>query len=202
MNPVSPVVLETERLYLREFVKDDSPAVFEYAGSLENTGFLPFSPEPMDEVVKYVERRLADQIVSPRRHYELAVCLKDTDEMIGAASLKLSEDGRQAELGYVFNMRFWHKGYASEAARGLLRLGFLGFEVNRISAWCDEENTASRRVMERIGMRREGLFKKDRYTRAFAKDGWRSTYYYAILQKEYLMSLPDGEHSPTVSESF
>jgi RimJ/RimL family protein N-acetyltransferase len=201
MDPVSPVVLETERLYAREFVQSDAASVFEYAGSIENTGFLPFSPEPMEEVVKYVGRRLADQIESPRRQYELAVCLKDTDEMIGAMTLKLSEDGRQAELGYVFNMRFWHKGYATEAARGFLKLGFLGFEVDRIFAWCDEENTASARVMERIGMRREGVFKKDRYTRAFAREGWRSTCYYAILKKEYLMALPDGDYSPDGAET-
>lgn len=196
MHPVSPVILETERLYAREFTPGDAESVFAYAGNIENSGFLPFSPEPMDEVVKFIERRLADQIAEKRIHYEFAICLKDTDEMIGSMGLSLTEDMRQAELGYIFNMRFWHKGYATEAAFGFLKFGFMGLDLHRIYARCDEENTASRSVMERIGMRREGLFKKDRYTRVFAKDGWRSTYYYAMLRKEYLMKLPDGDYSP------
>ena len=196
MDPVSPVILETERLYAREFTPGDAEAVFEYAGNIENTGFLPFSPEPMEEVVKFLERRLAEQIQSPRSQYELALCLKETDELIGSMGLKLSEDGRQGELGYLLNMRFWHEGYAAEAALGFLRFGFLGLDLHRIHAFCDDQNSASYGVMERIGMRREAHFIKDRFTRVFAKEGWRSTYHYAILQKEYLMRLPDGDHSP------
>ncbi|MBO4562111.1 MAG: GNAT family N-acetyltransferase [Clostridia bacterium] len=196
MDPVSSVVFETERLYLREFVREDAPAVFEYAGNIENTGFLPFSPEPYEDVLAFIERKLADQIESPRRKYDLAICLKETDEMIGSMSLILSEDKRQAELGYLLNMRHWHKGYATEAAKGFLRFGFLGLDLHRIHARCDDRNAASYGVMERIGMRREAHFIKNEYTTVFAKKGWRSTYYYAILQKEYLMGLSDGDHSP------
>ncbi|MBO4849249.1 MAG: GNAT family N-acetyltransferase [Clostridia bacterium] len=196
MQPVSPVVFETERLYMREFVKDDAPAVFEYAGNVENTCFLPFSPEPPEEVERFIESRLASQIVSPRRIWDLAVCLKETDELIGSMGLTLKDDMRQAELGYIFNMRFWHMGYATEAARGFLRFGFLGLDLHRVYARCDDKNAASLAVMERIGMRREAHFIKDEYTTVFAKKGWRSHYHCAILQKEYLMGLPDGLHSP------
>lgn len=197
MDPVSPVILETERLYAREYVPEDAPAIFSYAGNIENTGFLPWSPEPYEEVVKFVESRLAGQIVSPRRMYDLVLCLKETDEVIGTMGLSLSEDLRQAELGYALHMDYWNKGYASEAARGFLRFGFMGLELHRIWARCDDKNTASLRVMEKIGMRREAHFIKSEYAKVFGKQSWRSYYHCAILQKEYLCSLADGAYSPT-----
>lgn len=197
MDPVSSVIFETERLYAREFTKGDADGVFEYAGNLESSGFQPFSPESYEDVVKFVESRLAAQLETPRRTYDLVLCLKDTDEMIGAMGMYLTDDRRQAELGYNLKKRFWGMGYATEAAKGFLRFGFLGLELHRITAKCDDRNAASYRVMERIGMRREGHFIKADYTRVFGKQGWRSTYHYAILQKEYLSSLPDGAYSPT-----
>lgn len=196
MNSVSPIIFETERLYAREFVRDDADDVFEYAGNIENTGFLEFSPESYEDVVKFIERRLAAQIEQPRKSFDLALCLKDTDEMIGAMGLYLTEDMKQAELGYLLKMRYWGKGCATEAAKGFLRFGFLGLDLHRITARCDDENKASYGVMERIGMRREAHFIKAVYTRVFGKMGWRSFYHYAILQKEYLKSLPDGIYSP------
>ncbi|MCR5809423.1 MAG: GNAT family N-acetyltransferase [Clostridiales bacterium] len=197
MDPISPVILETERLYAREFVKNDAADVFEYAGNIESSGFLPFSPESCEDVVKFVERRLAAQIEEPRKSYDLALCLKDTDEMIGAMGLYLTEDRRQAELGYLLKKRFWGNGYATEAGKAFLRFGFLGLELHRITARCDDKNAASYRVMEKLGMRREAHFIKDEYRKVFNRMGWRSSYHYAILQKEYLLSLPDGEYDPS-----
>lgn len=199
MDPVSPVVFETERLYAREFVKDDADGVFEYAGNIESSGFQPFSPESYEDVVKFVESRLAEQLKEKRGYFDLVLCLKDTDEMVGAMGLYLSEDRRQGELGYNLKKRFWGRGYATEAARGFLRFGFLGLELHRITAKCDDRNAASYRVMERLGMRREAHFIKDTYTRVFGRMGWRNTYHYAILQKEFLASLPDGEYDPALS---
>lgn len=196
MKPISPVIIETERLYAREFVLEDAPSVHAYAGSVENTGFLPWSPESLEDVELFVKRRLAAQIERSRRDYDLAVCLKDTDEMIGAVGLNLNEDLDQAELGYIINMKHWRKGYAYEAAKGFLAYGFLGLELHRIYARCDDENAASYGVMEKLGMRREAHFIKDEYASVRGRKSWRSHLIYAMLQKEYLMRLPDGAYSP------
>ena len=196
MRPLSTVIFETERLYARDFVKEDAQDVFEYAGNLESSGFQSFSPESYEDVVKFVESRLAEQLKEPRGFFDLVLCLKDTDEMVGAIGIYLDADRRQAELGYNLKKRFWHNGYATEAAKGFLRFGFLGLDLHRITARCDDMNAASYRVMERIGMRREAHFIKAEYTTVFGRKGWRSTYHYAILQKEYLNSLEDGDYSP------
>jgi RimJ/RimL family protein N-acetyltransferase len=201
MEPLSSVVFQTERLYAREFVREDADDVFEYAGNLESSGFQAFSPESYEDVVKFVESRLAEQLKPRRSFFDAVICLKDTDEMVGAMGIYLDKDGRQAELGYNLKKRFWHNGYATEAAKGFLRFGFLGLDLHRITARCDDRNTASYKVMERIGMRREGHFIKADYTTVFGKKGWRSTYHYAILQKEFLMTLGDGDYSPTGSDT-
>ncbi|MBO4384802.1 MAG: GNAT family N-acetyltransferase [Clostridia bacterium] len=197
MRSVSPVIFETERLYAREFVKEDAADVFEYAGSVESSGFMEFSPESFEGCERFIEGRLASQIASPRTYYDLALCLKDEDKMIGAMGIYLSDDLKQGELGYILKDGYRRMGYATEAAKGFLRFGFLGLGLHRITAKCDDMNAASYRVMEKIGMRREGYFIKAEYRRTFGKPGWRSSYLYAMLQKEYLMSLPDGDYSPS-----
>jgi RimJ/RimL family protein N-acetyltransferase len=196
MDPVSPILFTTERLYTREFTPSDAEAVYRYASSLENAGFLPFCPESREDVGLFIERRLADQIADERSCWDVAVCLKETDEFLGSVSLALRGDGKQAEIGWILDMRYWHNGYALEAARGMLRFGFLGLELHRIYARCDDKNSASYRLMERLGMRREAHFIKDEYTRVMGREGWRSHYIYAMLEKEYLSSLPDGFYSP------
>lgn len=196
----APTVFETERLIAREFSPADAEAVYVYASDIENCAFMSWAPESLEGVGEFIRSRLASQIEDPRRTYDLALCLKDTGELIGAMGLYLNELGDQAEIGWVLNKRFWHKGYAAEAARGFLRFGFLGLELHRIYAKCDTENHASYALMERLGMRREACFRKDLFTRVRQKEGWRSTFVYAMLQKEYLCSLPDGDYLPANSQ--
>ena len=192
----SPVVFTTERLAAREFDAGDIDAVYEYASDIENCAFMPWAPETREGVRGFIESCLASQIAEPRRKYDLVLCLRSTGEVIGAMGLYLNDDGTQAEIGWVLNKKFWRRGYACEAAKGFLKFGFLGLELHRIYAKCDTENDASYGLMKRIGMRREGCFVKDMYTKVRQKEGWRSTYYYALLQREYLKSLPDGEYAP------
>lgn len=195
MEPVSPVVFETERLYAREFVRADAAAVSEYAGSIENSGFMPWSPESPEEAEGFICSRLAAQIESPRRVYDFALCIRETDEFIGSIGLYLDKELKQADMGYILNMKHWGKGYAAEAAKALMAFGFFGLDLHRITARCDDKNAASYRVMEKCGMRREAHFIKDEYVSCFGKKSWRSHYHYAILQKEFLCSMPDGDYS-------
>ncbi len=191
----SPVLFETKRLFAREFTETDVEAVFAYSGSAENTEFMDWGPENHIGVVRFVQSRLSSQIAENRTVYDLALCLKSTGELIGSAGLTLDESREQGELGYILHRAHWRRGYAAEAARGFLRFGFLGLDLHRIHARCDTENAASRHVMESIGMRREAHFKSSRRIRVRQKLQWRSEYVYAMLQTEYLKTLPDGIHS-------
>ena len=195
MRSPSPVIFTTNRLYAREFIRDDADAVFEYSGNADNTAFMDWGPESFEGVIMYIERKIASQIAPKRMEYDFAICDSETNVLIGAMGLFLDNDCRQGMLGYTFNMKYWHNGYAAEAANGFLRFAFIGLDLHRVWAKCDVENIASANVMERIGMRREAHFIKNSYTKVRQELQWRSEYHYAILQKEFLMRLPDGEHS-------
>ena len=199
MRPISPIIFKTERLYAREFVLGDADAVFGMSNNSFDLGYMYW--EPMDEEMafRYAEACVAQQLELPRRTFTLALCLKETDEFIGIISLELTEDGKQASAGYMIARAHRQRGYASEALRGLLAFGFLGPGLHRITASCDEKNTASYRAMERAGMRREGHFLKSVYALVNGRRSWRSTYLYAMLQKDFLMSLEDGAYSPSGS---
>jgi RimJ/RimL family protein N-acetyltransferase len=187
------ILFETERLYVREFNIDDVEAVFAYAGDAENTVYMTWGPDSREDVVNFIHSRLAHQISSPRKAFDLAVCLKETGELIGAVGLYLTDDLLQGELGYLFNKRFWKNGYAAEAARGMLRFGFLCLDIHRIYAKCDSENRSSEGVMKRIGMRREGEMRSSCHTRVRGRLQWRSIKYYAMLRREYLKALVESE---------
>ena len=200
MDPVSPILYSTERLYAREIVREDADGVFEYAGDIENSGYMSWSPLSYERALLFIEQCLASQIESPRRRYRLALCRKEDDAFIGTVTLTLDDELRQGSVGYILIKSHWHCGYASEAVRGLLTFAFLGLDLHRITAACDDKNSASVRVMESVGMRREAHQIKSVYGTVFGKKGWRSLYQYAMLQKEFLCGLADGYYSPDGSD--
>lgn len=183
------IIFETERLFIREYNKDDVDAVFDYAGNADNTIFMEWGPDSYEDVKNFVDLRLKQQITEPRTSYDFAICLKETGKLIGGMGLYLDSKRMQAELGYILHRNFWGKGYATEAAKDYLKFGFMNLNLHRIYAKCDFKNLASENVMKRIGMRKEGEMKLDCFTKVNGREQWRSTKYYAMLQKEYLLSI-------------
>jgi RimJ/RimL family protein N-acetyltransferase len=116
----------------------------------------------------------------------LAVCLKESNKLIG--NLYFAEQEFNTwELGYVFNHNYQGLGYATEGAMAVLREAFDNMDARRVIAMCNPKNNASWRLLERLGMRREGhllkniYFKKDQYGDPI----WQDTYEYAILDEEW-----------------
>ena len=123
----------------------------------------------------------AEQKTEPRHRYNLAVILKADKRLIGSVRIGiLSEENREADLGYGIDPEYWGRGYATEAVGALIDFGFLELKLHRIVARCDRDNVASRRVMERLGMTREGLLRETRRL----GEAWSSDYLYSILEQE------------------
>jgi RimJ/RimL family protein N-acetyltransferase len=102
--------------------------------------------------------------------------------LIGACDIFVSpSESREAHLGYILHPGFWGRGYMPEAARAVLKFGFEELGLHRIYAECHPRNTASARVMEKIGMRREGHFKENDWI----KGQWQDSLVYAILEWEW-----------------
>lgn len=180
MTPWFP--LETERLLLRDFRLEDEAAIYEYASDPEVVRFADWGPSDLSIIRANLQRRLEDQHRWPRDSIEVAVELRRESCLIGTMRITvLDGPNRTADFGYTFNRRYWGNGYATEGTRALLHLAFSKLHLHRVWATCDVRNIASFRVMEKLGMRREGLFKKD----VMQKGEWRDSYFYAVLADEW-----------------
>lgn len=174
--------LETERLLLREFEESDWEAVHEYGSDAEVVKYLAWGPNTEQETKDFVARQIASQHEEPRKRYGLAVVLKAEEHLIGSIELTVvSPEDRGGWIGYCLTRRFWGKGYATEAARAIIAFGFKELGLHRIFATCDVENVASARVLEKIGMRREGQLREHKW----ARRRWRDSFLYAILDHEW-----------------
>ncbi len=171
--------METERLIIRRFTPDDWPDLHEYLSQPEVVEFEPY--EVYTEEVSKVE---AGNRSRDKSYW--AVCVKDSGKLIGNIFL-WKRDYNGWELGYVFNRDYQGQGYATEAARAMLDDIFANQSARRVVAFSDPHNTASWRLLERLGFRREGHLIKNIYfkTDADGKPIWKDTYEYAVLREEW-----------------
>ncbi|MEN6316987.1 MAG: GNAT family protein [Clostridiaceae bacterium] len=176
------MLLETERLIIRNFVKNDWKDLYEYLSLKEVLKYEPSCESDEEDCMKKaVERSKSNTF--------LAVCLKENGKMIGHIYFSQVEPKEYLtwEIGYIFNPEFYGRGYATEASRGILQYGIEELGAHRIIAMCNPENTASWKLLERLSMRREGFFRKKAFFRR-TDDGkpiWHDAYEYAILAEEW-----------------
>ena len=156
-------VLVTERLLMRRLKPCDSEDMFEYTGNPDVSRFLTWSPHPDEPFTReYLE--FLDRKYSEGDFFDWALIWRADGmfrhKMIGTCGFT-SFDFRNnsAEIGYVINPAYRGIGVAPEAAIRVLRAGFEELELNRITARYIIGNDASRRVMDKIGMKFEGVMR-------------------------------------------
>lgn len=143
--------LETERLIIREYTLEDFDAIHQYGQDPDVLKYMLWGPNTKEETRAFLENAIQERQVEPRKSYSLALVKKDTQTLIGGISLTIDHD--RAEIGWILKKGAWEKGYATEAARTLIRISFEVLEVDAIYATCDAENEASYHVMMKCGMR-------------------------------------------------
>jgi RimJ/RimL family protein N-acetyltransferase len=175
--------LETERLFLRPFTRGDVDAVHAYRSREDVTRFMFDAPMSREACAEAIQARTA--MTSWKEEGDkifLAVERRDDAAMLGEVVLILrSVPSRQAEVGYTFHPDHFGRGYATEASRRLLALAFDEAGIHRVYARCHANNDASRRVMERLGMRREAHFREHN----LVKGHWDEELVYALLEYEW-----------------
>lgn len=176
------MIVTLDWLILREFVTSDWRAVHEYASNPDVVQYLDWGPNEEHESRTFVQRAIGYERDRPRRDFELAVILKESDRLVGACGLHVSEpEHRQGWIGYCLHPDVWSRGYATEAARALVTIGFRELRLHRVFATCDPRNVASARVLEKIGMRREAHLREHKWM----KNRWRDSLVYAALENEW-----------------
>lgn len=171
------VKLESEHLILRELEFSDWEQVHRYASLKEVCQFQPWGPNSQEETKGYVEIAMIDGKRHSRTRYVLGVIIKKTGQFIGAGELNIRDTiNREGEIGYILHPDEWGRGFATEIAQLLIDLGFNTLHLYRIFATCDPRNSASFRVLEKIGMKREGRLRDHMLLRG----GWRDSLLYSI----------------------
>lgn len=174
--------LETERLILRRFVKEDSEAVYKnWATDPEVTKYLTWQVHPNEKVSKQAVKSWLKQY-SDDNYYHWAIVLKENgDEPIGGIDVVLiNEDVSMMHIGYCIGRNWWHQGITSEALKAVMDYLFDVVDVNRIESRHDTRNPNSGKVMMKCGMKYEGtLHSADRNNQ-----GVCDISYYALLKSE------------------
>lgn len=181
--------LETPRLLLREYRMTDYDAVHRYATDEEALKYVFWGPNTPEETWEFLRLAQAEQLANPRASFNFAIEEKSSGRMIGGCGLTM-ENSAQAEVGWVLHSDYWNRGFMTEAAAALLRLGFETQHLHRIYATCDANNPGSYRVMEKNGMRREAHFHQNRPARPCFSEKWHDGYLYAILEEEWTALQP------------
>lgn len=150
--------LETDRLILRGMRVSDTDDMYEYAHLADVTRYLLWKLHPdrdyTRQYLEYIGTRYA-----AGDFYDWAVTLRDTGKMIGTCGFtRIDLSNNCGEIGYVINPNFHGRGLATEAARAVCDFGFRSLGLHRIEARYIVGNQASRRVMDKLGMREEGTF--------------------------------------------
>jgi RimJ/RimL family protein N-acetyltransferase len=176
--------ITTERLTLRSFRPGDEDDVFAYRSVASVVRYIPGDPRTREQVADLVaERATAGRIDEKSPILTLAVELEG--RVVGDVLIHLDgldgHDGRQAEIGWVFAPDVAGQGYATEAARAITDAAFAEVGVHRVWAQLEPVNTASARICERLGMRREALFSQG----SWFKGQWTDLAVYAVLAQEW-----------------
>lgn len=169
-------ILETDRLLLRKYCKQDLQDLYAYLSDAEVVKYEPYKAMDMAEVSEELKERIASDEM-------IAVVLKATDKLIGNLYLG-KRDFDSLEIGYVFNRHYWRQGYAKESCEAIIKKAF-SEGTHRIYAECDPSNTNSWRLLECLGFVKEAHFKQNVY---FWKDDlgkpvWKDTLVYSILNE-------------------
>jgi ribosomal-protein-alanine N-acetyltransferase len=168
MRSWTPPTLNTPRLHLRALREDDAAGLFAYASDPEVARYVTWTAHRgQDESLAFI-RNYAFANYARRVPDPFALVLRDEPgRLVGTAGcFWASEPHRTLELGYALARPYWGRGLAAEAAATVLDYVFAAYPVERVQARCFRQNGASLRVMEKLGMVREGTLRA-----AVQKDG-------------------------------
>lgn len=153
-----PKTIETDRLMLRLPTLDDAEEIFlKYAQDPEATKYVVWAPHSsIMETKEFI--RSCVQRVENGNPFPRVIEIKSNHELIGMIDLRIER--HRADFGYVIARAYWGKGYATEALKVIVGLALSQENIFRVWAVCDVENIASARVMEKVGLEREGILRR------------------------------------------
>ena len=182
MNHLGTKTIETKRLILRKFIINDDKDMYKnWASNDEVTKFLTWPSHKNIEVSKSVINLWIKE-EELEKNYQWCIELKENGEAIGSiAAVNINEDIEAVEIGYCIGKDYWKQGIVSEALKALIDFFFKEVQVNRIEAKHDTNNPNSGKVMNKCGMKFEGIKRKG----GINNTGICDLAHYAILKSDF-----------------
>lgn len=176
-------IFKSERVILREMEEKDWIDVHKYASQEKVCQYQPWGPNSEWDSKEFVRRVLLDAQKENRSRFVFAVVSMENGEMVGAGEINVRNNANRAgEIAYIMNPDYWGMGFATEVANLLIFFGFSQLNFHRIFATCDSRNSGSIRVLEKVGMTKEGRMRED----LWIKDGWRDSLLYSKLEHDWI----------------
>jgi len=177
-------LISTDRLLIRKLDTTYKNAFFEYRSLPEVYEYQNFKPLDTKEADEFI-RSIAEYPDIPNTWFQLAVCIKNNNKLIGDIGIHFLEDDDQIEIGYTIAPDFQGQGYAIEALRVVINYLFTDLRKHRIIASVDPDNIKSVKLLDKLGMRKEAHFIK-----SIKMSGvWLDDCIYAILNEEWNINL-------------
>jgi len=172
-------ILQTERLLLRQIIRDDANEMLALRSNPEIMKYIPREmPKTLDDAIKHIE--FMQGLLESSECINWAICLKEDNKLIGNIGyFRMQPENHRAEIGYMLDTGFHGKGIMQEALTKIINYGFETMKLHSIEAVTDPENYASWKLLEKNGFIREGHFKEDCYWQGKYLD----SYVYSLLNK-------------------
>ncbi len=185
MNHKGTIRLETDRIILRQFTKDDAIAMFHnFESDKLMTKYLRWqAAETQEQAFQVLDEWIANY--EKDDFYQWAICPRETDEPIGTISVvALDEKLKKVHIGYCIGSKWWHQGYTSEAFAAIIPFFFEEVGVNRIESQHDPNNPNSGKVMLKCGLKNEGTLRQNDWS----NQGIVDAAVYGIIASDYFKS--------------
>ena len=195
MAMTDTLTIETERMLLRPFRMDDLDLIKALYCDGEVLRYAPFDIMTGPQAEKHLTRIIRDWEETPLRSLEFAMVQKSDGAKIGRSHILIDPETDTGMIGWFLRKECWGHHYAAEAGEALIRHCFDRLGLHRVNALCNPGNRASRKVLERCGLRPEAWFRqKCRYTKR-GVISWEDEMEYAILASEWTEKRPDHGQS-------
>lgn len=175
-------MLTTQRTFIRPVKATDNEQVFRYRSDAITNKFQGFIPKTIEEVDKFISTN-PTEINQHNTWFQLVIIEKSTNTLIGDIGIHfIGNDGFQCEIGCTLDKHFHGKGFATETLKAVISYLFKDLNKHRIVTSIDSENIDSINLVERLGFRKEGHFKKS----LWIKGEWVDDVIYGLLSEEFL----------------
>ena len=178
------MLLQTERLNIRQVSNLYNYNIHKLLSLPETDEFNTLGlPKIIQITIQIVNEWLVEQISIPQTSYVFSIDLISTNHFIGLIALNIGKANyKSAEVWYKIHVDHWKKGYATEALTKLLAFSFKDLKLHRIEAGCAVGNIGSIRVLEKVGMTKEGM----KIKKLPIRGEWIDNFFYAILEEDFL----------------